>query len=73
MTPRVGLSYSLWLQPVAAGLPLLAGYLFDVTGGYHAAVIVAGCGNMLGVGLALGLPRQDNRQSVVREGTIDDG
>ena len=40
----------------AVTLPILAGYLFDITRGYHATVIVAGCGNLLGLGIALGLP-----------------
>lgn len=43
----------------AVSLPVLAGYLFDVTGGYTTAVIVAGCGNLLGIAVALCLPRQD--------------
>ncbi|MGE0151024.1 MAG: nitrate/nitrite transporter [Reyranellaceae bacterium] len=45
----------------ALSLPVLAGFLFDLTGGYVAAVIVAGCGNLLGIVVALGLPRQVRR------------
>jgi OFA family oxalate/formate antiporter-like MFS transporter len=45
----------------ALSLPVLAGYLFDLTGGYRMAIIVAGCGNVLGVIVALGLPRQVRR------------
>jgi OFA family oxalate/formate antiporter-like MFS transporter len=43
----------------AVSLPVLAGYLFDLTGSYRTAVIVAGCGNLLGIVIALTLPRQD--------------
>jgi OFA family oxalate/formate antiporter-like MFS transporter len=42
----------------AVSLPVLAGHLFDVTGGYRAVVIIAGCGNLLGIAIALTLPRQ---------------
>lgn len=45
----------------ALSLPVLAGYLFDLTGGYSTAVIVAGCGNVVGAVMALGLPRQVRR------------
>lgn len=46
----------------AVTLPVLAGYLFDITHSYRAAVIIAGCGNLLGVTIALCLPRQASRQ-----------
>jgi len=42
----------------AISLPVLAGHLFDLTGGYTATVMIAGCGNVLGVMFALGLPRR---------------
>ena len=42
----------------AISLPLLAGYLFDLTRGYETTVIIAGCGNLVGVIVALGLPRR---------------
>jgi OFA family oxalate/formate antiporter-like MFS transporter len=42
----------------AVSLPVLAGHLFDVTGGYRTVVIIAGCGNLLGIAIALTLPRQ---------------
>jgi OFA family oxalate/formate antiporter-like MFS transporter len=42
----------------AISLPVLAGHLFDLTGGYHAAIIVAGCGNLAGLLVALSLPRR---------------
>jgi OFA family oxalate/formate antiporter-like MFS transporter len=42
----------------AVTLPVLAGHLFDITGGYRAVVVIAGCGNLVGIALALTLPRQ---------------
>jgi OFA family oxalate/formate antiporter-like MFS transporter len=42
----------------AVTLPVLAGHLFDLTGGYRATVLIAGCGNLLGCVVALGLPRR---------------
>jgi len=42
----------------AISLPVLAGYLFDRTGGYTITVMIAGAGNILGALVALGLPRQ---------------
>ena len=42
----------------AVTLPVLAGHLFDLTGGYRTTVIIAGCGNLLGCIVALGLPRR---------------
>ena len=47
----------------AVSLPLLAGHLYDVTKGYYAAVIIAGGGNLIGVIVALGLPRKTNPQA----------
>lgn len=41
----------------AISLPLLAGYLFDLTHGYGTAVVIAGCGNLVGAVVSLGLPR----------------
>ncbi len=42
----------------AISLPLLAGHLYDLTGGYSTVVMIAGAGNLLGIVVALGLPRQ---------------
>ncbi|HJQ60541.1 MAG TPA: MFS transporter [Vineibacter sp.] len=42
----------------AISLPVLAGHLYDVSGGYGLAMIIAGCGNLLGIVLATTLPRQ---------------
>lgn len=50
----------------ALSLPVLAGYLFDLTGGYSTAVIVAGCGNLLGIVVALGLPQQVRRTAAAK-------
>jgi OFA family oxalate/formate antiporter-like MFS transporter len=41
----------------AISLPLLAGYLFDLTHGYGTAVVIAGCGNLVGAVVSLGLPK----------------
>jgi len=41
----------------AISLPVLAGHLFDLTGGYRTAIILAGCGNLVGLLIALSLPR----------------
>jgi OFA family oxalate/formate antiporter-like MFS transporter len=49
--------YIAW-SAAAILLPIVAGRLFDVTGGYGAAVLVAAAGNALGVLVAFGLPRQ---------------
>ncbi len=46
----------------AVSLPVLAGHLFDLTGGYRATVVIAGCGNLLGCIVALGLPHRRMRQ-----------
>ena len=52
-----GRIYIAWCA-AAITLPILAGRLFDLSGTYTAAVIVAGCGNVLGLIVAIGLPRQ---------------
>ena len=44
----------------AISLPILAGWLFDRTQGYGAAVMIAAGGNLLGAMIALGLPRQSD-------------
>lgn len=40
----------------AVTLPVLAGHLFDLTGGYRTAILIAGVGNFLGIIAALQLP-----------------
>jgi MFS transporter, OFA family, oxalate/formate antiporter len=42
----------------AVSLPVLAGHLFDLTGGYGTAIIIAGAGNLIAVAVALTLPRR---------------
>ena len=49
--------YIAWCA-AAVTLPVLAAHLFDVTGGYQTAILVAGAGNIVGVVTALTLPRQ---------------
>ncbi|MSO99534.1 MAG: MFS transporter [Acetobacteraceae bacterium] len=52
-----GKVYIAWCV-AAVTLPVLAGHLFDLTGGYRATVLIAGCGNLAGCAIALGLPRR---------------
>jgi OFA family oxalate/formate antiporter-like MFS transporter len=54
--------YIVWCV-AAVTLPVLAGHLFDLTGGYRTAVMIAGGGNVLGCAVALGLPRWKIGQS----------
>jgi MFS family permease len=49
--------YIAWCA-AAISLPVLAGHLYDLSGGYSLAVIIAGGGNLLGIGLACLMPRQ---------------
>jgi OFA family oxalate/formate antiporter-like MFS transporter len=52
-----GRLYVAWCM-AAVTLPVLAGYLFDISGGYRLAIMIAGCGNLAGIVIALLLPRQ---------------
>ena len=45
----------------ALTLPVVAARLFDMTGGYHTAIILAGCANLCGVLVGLSLPKQTRR------------
>ena len=45
----------------ALTLPVVAARLFDMTGGYHTAIILAGCANLCGVIVGLSLPKQTRR------------
>jgi MFS family permease len=51
-----GRLYIAWCV-AAVSLPVLAGHLFDTTGGYRLAVMIAGAGNILGLVFALSMPR----------------
>ncbi len=53
-----GRVYVAWCV-AAVTLPVLAGWLFDRTQGYAAAVLVAAAGNLLGALLAAGLPGRE--------------
>jgi len=56
-----GRTYIAWCL-AAISLPVLAGHLFDVTGGYAMSVKVAGIANLLAVLVALTLPWQKRAQ-----------
>lgn len=45
----------------ALTLPVVAARLFDLTGGYHTAVVLAGVASLCGVAIGLTLPRQTRR------------
>ena len=50
--------YIAWCA-AAVSLPVLAAHLFDLTGGYETAILIAGAGNIVGVLTASTLPRQN--------------
>ena len=50
-----GRLYIAWCV-AAISLPVLAGRLFDLTGGYHFAIMIAAGANLLGLLIAAGLP-----------------
>ncbi len=52
-----GRTYIAWCL-AAVGLPVLAGYLFDMTRGYGAAMLIATAANLAGMAMALSLPRR---------------
>jgi MFS family permease len=56
-----GLTYVAWCL-AAISLPVLAGYLFDVTRNYATAMLIAGCANVAGVVLALTMPKRGWRE-----------
>ncbi len=57
-----GRTYIAWCL-AAITLPVLAGYLFDVTRQYETAVLIAAAANVTGLVLALTLPRRGYRSS----------
>jgi MFS transporter, OFA family, oxalate/formate antiporter len=52
-----GRLYTAWCV-AAVTLPVAAGRLFDLTGGYAGAVAIATAGNVLGFAIAAGLARR---------------
>jgi OFA family oxalate/formate antiporter-like MFS transporter len=56
-----GRTYIAWCL-AAVSLPVLAGYLFDVTRSYQSAMLIAGCANLTGIALALTLPKAGGRR-----------
>ena len=58
-----GRTYIAWCL-AAISLPVLAGYLFDRTGGYDTPVLIAAGANLAGMALALTMPRRGRRDSV---------
>jgi MFS transporter, OFA family, oxalate/formate antiporter len=55
-----GRTYIAWCA-AAVSLPVLAGYLFDRTGGYDTPVLIAAGCNLCGMALALTMPRRGRR------------
>ena len=49
--------YIAWCA-AAIVLPVTAGWLFDLTQGYRIAILIAAAGNVVGVLVSLGLPRE---------------
>ena len=45
-------------------LPVLAGWLFDLTGGYQAAIILAAAGNLVGAAVAWGIRKPEPREGL---------
>ena len=52
-----GRLYAAWCV-AAITLPVVAGRVFDLTGGYAAVIMIATAGNLLGVAVAASLPRR---------------
>ena len=65
-----GRLYIAWCA-AAVTLPILAGHLFDLTGGYTGSVMIAAAGNLLGIAISTSLPRRGVPPApVVASGTI---
>ncbi len=56
-----GRTYIAWCL-AAISLPVLAGYLFDVTKSYQWAMLIAGCANITGMATALTMPRRGSQR-----------
>ena len=61
-----GRTYVAWCL-AAISLPVLAGYLFDITRSYSTAVLIAGCANVMGMALALTMPGRGRGDILRRE------
>ncbi|MGD9884618.1 MAG: nitrate/nitrite transporter [Reyranella sp.] len=57
-----GRTYIAWCL-AAISLPVLAGYLFDMTRNYSTAVLIAAGANLAGMAMALTMPKQGWRES----------
>jgi OFA family oxalate/formate antiporter-like MFS transporter len=57
-----GRTYIAWCL-AAISLPVLAGYLFDMTRTYNTAVLIAAGANLLGIAVALTMPKQGWREN----------
>src|SRR5215813_10792409 len=57
-----GRTYIAWCL-AAVSLPVLAGYLFDMTRGYDTAMLIAAGANVVGMAMALTMPRRGWRES----------
>lgn len=57
MVSRIYIAWCL----AALTLPVVAARLFDLTGGYHTAIMLAGAANLCGVIVGLSLPKQTRR------------
>ena len=60
-----GRTYIAWCL-AAVSLPVLAGYLFDMTRAYSTAVLIAAGANVAGMAMALTMPRRGWREGRVR-------
>jgi nitrate/nitrite transporter NarK len=56
-----GRTYIAWCL-AAITLPMVAGWLYDRTQGYHGAMMLAAAVNLVGAGLSLSLPRRAARR-----------
>jgi OFA family oxalate/formate antiporter-like MFS transporter len=56
-----GRTYIAWCL-AAICLPVLAGHLFDTTRSYATAVLIAGCANVMGMAMALTMPKRGWRK-----------
>ena len=59
-----GRLYVAWCA-AAVTLPIVAGHLFDLSGGYGGAIMIAAGGNALGIAVAAGLPRRGGEHAAV--------